>query len=147
MKFEENDIAITIQQYQDIFIYFLLKEDVVVYVGQTKRGLVRPLVHKDKEFDTIKIIYCDSKELDILEDRYITKYQPKYNKTLNHATNYSLHRSRDKIRRLFNNKINIPTLRKIINELNIEIYHIYDTSYIKSWDFEKIVDYLKKAGE
>lgn len=143
MIFEENDIAITISKYQNIFIYFLLKDNVVVYVGQTKQGLIRPLIHKDKDFDTIKIIYCSEKELDNFEDKYITKYKPKYNKTVNQATNYSLYRARNKIRELFNNKITIPDLKKIITELQIEIFYTYGTGYIKQWDYLKIVDYLK----
>lgn len=112
MEFEENDIAITIPRYQDVFIYFLIKNNIVVYVGQTKRGVARPFSHKDKEFDSIKLIYCKEEELDILEDKYITKYNPKYNKTVNNATNYSLHRARNKIRELFDNSITVPELKK-----------------------------------
>lgn len=143
MKFEENDIAITVQKYQKTFIYFLLKNDIVMYVGQTRQGLVRPLSHRGKEFDTIKIIYCDDDELDILEDKYIMKYKPKYNKTYNQKMNYSLRRAKDNIRELFNNDINLLMLKKIINELDIEIYSINGNQYVKRYDFQKIVDYLK----
>lgn len=145
MKFEEIG-AITIAEYQNTFIYFLLRNGVVVYVGQTKQGLIRPFTHKyDKEYDEIKIIYCKEKALDMLEDKYIEKYKPIYNKTFNLAMNYSLYRTREKIREMFENKITIPILKKIISELEIEIFMINGNSYIKRKDFERIVDYLKKA--
>lgn len=146
MKFEENEIAITIPKYQNVFIYFLLKENVVVYVGKTAHGITRPLSHKNKEYDTIKIIYCSKEELDFFEDKYITKYEPKYNKTLNEATNYTLHRARDKIRRIFNNDITIPELKKLINKSQINLYLFNKKLYIKHWDLEKLINYLKEVN-
>lgn len=145
MKFEEENISITIPNYGNIFIYFLIKDGIVIYVGQTKHGLIRPLSHKDKEYDTMKIIYCNEDELDILEDKYITKYKPRYNKTLNNSCNYSLNKARNKIRKLFNNYMTITDLKEIIRKLNIEIILINGNRYIKQEDFRKIIDYLKEA--
>lgn len=145
MKFEEIKNVITIPKYQNSFIYFLLKENEVVYVGQTKKGLIRPLTHKDKEYDTIKILYCGVKELDLLEDKYIKKYEPTYNKAVNYSVNYSLHRARNKIRRMFDdNKFNLPRLKKIIKELNINVYIHDSTPYIDVEDFSRIVNYIKE---
>lgn len=145
MQFVETDGIITIPKYQNTFIYFLLKQNEVVYVGQTKKGLIRPLTHKDKEYDTIKILYCDIKDLDILEDRYIKKYSPYYNKAVNYSVNYSLHRARNKIRAIFDDKtFNLPRLKKIVKELNIKIYVIDGTPYIDVDDFSKIVKYIKE---
>lgn len=127
-------------------IYFLLDNNVVVYVGQTKQGILRPLSHKDKKYDTIKILYCDEKELNRLEDRYITKYRPKYNKTLNCASRYSLMRARNKIRKEINNyEFTMWDLKKIIKKLNIELCSFNFKYYIKQEDYEKIVDFIKGA--
>ena len=144
-KFEEGDIAITVPSFNKCFIYFLIKDEVVVYVGQTQKGLIRPFAHQyDKEYDEIKIIYCEQKELDMLEDKYIKKYQPIYNKTVNLAMNYSLHRARDKIRKMFNNNcFYLPELKKIIKKLNINIYQNNGISYITIDDFEKIIKHIK----
>lgn len=144
MEFEENDIAITIPKYNNVFIYFLVYQNKVVYVGQTRQGLIRPLSHKNKLFDTIKIIYCAENDLDFMEDKYITKYNPIYNKAVNNATNYSLYRARNKIRELFNNKITVPSLKKIIKELHIDTFNMNGTCYIKQWDFEKLIKYIRE---
>lgn len=122
MEFEENNIAITIPQYPKNFIYFLIKNNIVVYVGQTTQGILRPFQHKDKDYDEIKIIACAKEMLDFLEDKYIEKYMPKYNQTMNSSMNYSLIRARNKIRTIFNNKIDIRELKKIINNLKIELH-------------------------
>ena len=144
MKFEENDIAITLPKYQNSFIYFLLKDDEVVYVGQTSNGIVRPLSHRNKDFDTIKIIYCDILELDLLEDKYIVKYRPRYNKTLNHAMRYSMMTARNKIRKIFNNNITITDLKKIIRLLDIELVEFNGVLNIKREDYEQVVRHLKE---
>ena len=70
MLFEEKEY-IEIKNINDVFIYFLIKNNEVVYVGQTQNGLIRPLQHKyNKVFDSIYIINCSKDELDILEDKY-----------------------------------------------------------------------------
>lgn len=141
--FEENN-CVTFKVEHKAMIYFLLDNNVVVYVGQTKQGILRPLSHKDKKYDTIKILYCDEKELNNLEDRYITKYRPKYNKTLNCASRYSLMRARNNIRQEINNcEFTIWDLKKIIKKLNIELCSFNSKHYIKQNDYEKIVDFIK----
>lgn len=147
MKFEEEN-SIEIKKCNNVFVYFLLKNNIVVYVGQTKNGLLRPLSHKDKDYDTIKIIYCKENELDFLEDYYITKYNPIYNQMYNVSMNYGLKRCKIKLNEYFKNnyngkKIGIPLIKKIINKLEIKIYSINGNSYIKTNDYEKILDFLK----
>ena len=143
--FEENN-CITFKVEHKSMIYFFFFFNVVVYVGQTKQGILRPLSHKDKKYDTIKILYCDEKELNRLEDRYITKYRPKYNKTLNCASRYSLMRARNKIRQEINNyEFTMWDLKKIIKKLNIELCSFNFKYYIKQEDYEKIVDFIKGA--
>lgn len=64
-------------------IYFLLDENnIVVYVGQTTRGLERPFSHwYSKSFKRIayQLFDVDENELNKIELSFIQKYQPKYN--------------------------------------------------------------------
>lgn len=147
MKFSETKEVITIPNYKNVFVYFLLLNKEVVYVGQTRNGLVRPLSHKDKVFDEIKIIYCEENNLDLMEDLYIKKYMPRYNKNANYNMNYSLHKARNKIRSLFNdNSFNLPKLKRIIKALNIQVYMIDSKPYINVEDYKKIVEHLNERG-
>lgn len=67
-----------------IFVYFLIQDEEVVYVGQTTKGIIRPISHlNDKIFNSIRIMYCETKNLGKLEHEYILKYNPLYNKTKN----------------------------------------------------------------
>ena len=143
IKFAEEKCE-TITVKNKTFVYFLLENDIVVYVGQTRRGIIRPLSHKDKIFDTIKILYCDKSELDFLEDKYISKYIPKYNKTLELSSMYSLMRARNKIRKETTvYDFSIPDLKEIIKKLNISPITRDFKYYIKIRDYEKIVYFIK----
>lgn len=139
-EFEEGN-AITIPINYKSFIYFLIKNNVVVYVGQTRQGLYRPFSHRDKEYDEMKIILCDEKKLDLIEDKYILKYKPIYNKEINNA--YSLHNARNKIRKILNNNITIPKLKKVIQELSINYFEFNNKNYLTYTDFKKIINYLE----
>lgn len=78
----------TWQYERETLIYFLLDKGKVVYVGQSKTGLLRIKQHifeKAKKFDDYKIIRCNEEDLDDLENFYILKYNPKYNKRLNNS--------------------------------------------------------------
>lgn len=99
MKFEENrDSVLTFKKNQLCFVYFLLQDEEVVYVGQTSAGLSRPFSHTDKEYDTIKVIPVKPEGLDLVEDHFISKYKPKYNKKRNYGVVYSLQRANRIIR-------------------------------------------------
>lgn len=61
-------------------IYFLVRDGVVVYVGQSKNVHRRINDHKSgKEFDRINVIECLEKDLDQLEALYIKKFRPLLN--------------------------------------------------------------------
>lgn len=146
MKFEEKN-AIEIKLPQKCFVYFLIKNEVVVYVGQTKNGLIRPLSHKNKEYDTLKIINCKNNELNTIEDFFIKKYNPKYNKKINSSSDYSLITAKKKLRLYFNtNEITLFTIKKIITELNITTYKYYKITYISKEDLKKILLYIDRKG-
>lgn len=144
MKFEETEGIITIPIYQNTFVYYLMKNNEVVYVGQTKKGLTRPLTHfKDKDFDEIKIQYCDAHDLDLLEDKMIKKYNPKYNVAINYSINYSLMRARNKIRERYNSdSFSLRKLKKAIEILDIKLYELNGTVYMNVDDYERIIKYI-----
>ena len=120
MQFEENN-CLKLQKINNIFVYFLVKNNEVIYVGQTKNGIMRPYQHKyDKDFDTIYIKYCDKDNLDYLEDFYIKKYNPIYNKVLNTQLNYSLSKIKNSIKNI-HPEFNLIKLKKIIKTLDIPI--------------------------
>ena len=83
VKFEENEcFRFDVPKISNSLVYFLLYNEEVVYVGQTVQGLVRPLSHKDKVFDSVAVISVPEDLLTAVEDYYISKYIPKYNKTM-----------------------------------------------------------------
>jgi transcriptional regulator with XRE-family HTH domain len=64
-------------------VYFLIKDDKIVYVGQTHNGLKRIIEHNGKkDFDRYSVLPCNISKLNKLEEKYILRYRPKYNKTL-----------------------------------------------------------------
>lgn len=70
-------------------IYFLFKEGVVVYIGQSKNVLSRISAHKSAgvDFDEFAYRLCKQRELNWLEAAYTALHRPKLNF---HADGYIL---------------------------------------------------------
>jgi len=67
-----------------IGIYFLFKNDELVYIGKTTKGLNRIMTHLEcKEFDSYSFHSCTERELNSLEIELIKRYRPSLNKTHN----------------------------------------------------------------
>lgn len=155
MKFDEpNKDIITVPRCEKCFVYFLIDNGEVVYVGQTKHGLARPLQHREKEYDEIKMLYCDSRNLDVLEDTYIRKYKPKYNKQLNYAVSWGLLRVRNNLRSRYNSpSLTVPRIKKFLSKIGIEpIKDEYTGCYCITFDeylkvIEEIENRLTEAGK
>jgi len=67
----------------DKFIYFLIKENLLVYIGKSDGGFLNRLYShlKTKDFDEIRYrTVVTSSSLDKIEKQLITKYRPKLNK-------------------------------------------------------------------
>lgn len=142
MEFKEENCYTYIPK-GDCFIYFLLDNNDVVYIGKTNKGLYRPLSHKDKKFDTVKILYCDENNLSVIEGNFICKYKPKYNKVMGSSSLYSLLKSRNIIRKNLNiNNFTINDLKKTIKQLNLNVEYFNCKSYLRSSDLECIIKYL-----
>jgi hypothetical protein len=63
-------------------VYFLLRQDTIVYVGQSINVLTRIADHKRegiKNFDRIFVVQCSAVELNHLEALYIDKFRPIHN--------------------------------------------------------------------
>lgn len=69
-------------------IYFLIRDDRIVYVGQSTNALRRVARHIDdgKIFDRFSIAPCKKEELDKLERTYITALYPEENMTFGNAS-------------------------------------------------------------
>lgn len=65
-------------------VYFLYDQKELVYIGQSKHMIHRIYDHinqKTKQFDSYKLINVSKKDnLTMIEDFYIRKHKPKYNK-------------------------------------------------------------------
>ena len=147
MKYDENDNFYIIQKISDCFVYILLKNNEVVYVGQTSVGLSRPYSHNDKDFDSIGIFYCDKDKLDLVEDNFIKKYAPKYNKQVNYNCNYSLNKVRTLIRENTDIKnFNLVDFKKIAKSLEIKTHKYFTTTVISIEDYDKILNYIKNGN-
>lgn len=64
-----------------IGIYFLIQNDIVVYVGKSTDIETRLTAHRKgkKEFDSYAIMQCNIEWIDLMETFFISKYQPIYN--------------------------------------------------------------------
>lgn len=143
MIFEEKKF-ISIEEYKKVFIYFLIKNDEVVYVGKTTQGIFRPLSHRNKDYDKINIIYCDVDKSDKLESYYILKYKPKYNKELNYNSFYTMNMVVQKIKREIDFNFNLWRLKSIIKETQINIQEFNGKKYISKDDFKEIIAYIRR---
>lgn len=73
--------AITSELFLTCGVYFLIKENEVVYVGQSVNIAARIIAHKNdgKVFDEVKFILCEKEKLDEKEMFFIKLLQPKLN--------------------------------------------------------------------
>ena len=62
-------------------IYFLVDNEIVVYVGQSEDIYCRIKQHTDKQFDTAYFLRYSKELLDEKETEFIVGFNPKYNKT------------------------------------------------------------------
>lgn len=132
----------------DVFVYFLLYDEEVVYVGQTTNGINRPLSHiKDKNFNKIRLIYCNTEQLGEIEQKFILKYDPIYNKS-----KYLMQRSRD-INILYKTiekevivEVELKNDKNITMEEFCEWFSIKESILLK-WIKEKRIPYMVIDGK
>ena len=80
----ENSIEIPNYMRQISGVYFLLQDDVIVYVGKSENITLRLMTHireKSKSFNKYYYIYYDNiNEMSFMEAYYIMLLKPLYNK-------------------------------------------------------------------
>lgn len=156
MKFKE-DVYIDLTDTPMTFIYFLIYNEDVVYVGQTTNGLGRVYSHiHDKSFNKVYIIEAEKDNLDYWEDFYIFKYKPIYNKVPNWKCNFSITKLARKLREyyyeqdsIWHTELTKTKIKKMIKELHIVPREYNDELYIGIEDYYQIIgcidDYAKGA--
>lgn len=153
MEFEEKSY-IKLQSLPLSFIYFLIDNKEVVYIGQTKRGTGRIFSHmNNKEFDEVYIIPCEESRLDEMEGYYIEKYIPMYNACPNLRYTCSISNILNDLNTFYANtdagikhskKFNRNRINKIMKKLELSYITINGKSYIRHNDYIKIVDKVEE---
>lgn len=143
MIFKETKFE-KIKDYGKVFIYFLCKGKEVVYVGQTTQGILRPLGHTDKDFDDIMIYKCDREDLDYMENEFILKYQPIYNKSLNLNCRYTIRMAINKIKNEIEPTYNMRKIKKDIEQYAIRVDIFKDIETINLSEFERLYRLCKE---
>lgn len=83
--------SIKIKNCNKSIIYFLIKNDKIVYIGQSINGFKRLFTHSLKDFDAINFIYVKKENLDDVERFYIKKYNPVLNRTKGNYTKNNIY--------------------------------------------------------
>ena len=144
MKFEENNCKEFKKQFNDCFIYFLVREEHVVYVGRTQKNIFGIYSNlSNKIFDSVYILECDEQNLNYYQDIYIKKYLPIYNNSMNMAMNMSLSKARDLLKEKYEG-FNLRHLKKLIQVLNIPIILFNGKQTISNTDYIKICELLQE---
>lgn len=84
------DKAIKVSEAYTYGIYFLLKNNKIVYIGKTSCGIRRMHAHLGyKDFDSFSFFPCSKEYLEAAESENIFKYKPEYNKKISGKYTYN----------------------------------------------------------
>ena len=152
MKFEEKNARFyNFNKHSDkereCCVYFLIKNDEVIYVGKTIQGISRPLSHNDKDFDSFYMINCKDNELDIKEVEMICKYKPKFNKGISpieglfstSQISYEL-----KLRGFF---LRHPFIKYALSKSGIDYLTFRQDFFIYKKDLNKAIEFIEKTHQ
>jgi hypothetical protein len=87
-----RDKSINISNNMKSLVYFLIKDEQIVYIGKTKKGFKRVFEHR-KDFDNFSYIEVPESLLDTIETLYIERYKPIMNTNKGSCQDYSLLRN------------------------------------------------------
>lgn len=82
MELLEYEEIMNLSKIYDPYIYFLLKEEQIVYIGKTEhcmRSRLKNHQYSGKKFDDFRILKVEKDEIFQTEKAYIEKYKPIYN--------------------------------------------------------------------
>lgn len=146
MKFEEKNAKYYKKsdcEKLQAYVYFLIDNGEVVYVGQTTAGIARPMAHRDKQFDSFYMKKCKPSLLSQRETEMILKYRPKYNGNFINSKNMVAISNLKK--ELWDNGYPIRTifLQREIEKLGIEPFQIKYTKSFSQKDAKKLIRHIK----
>lgn len=129
-------------------VYFLLKNNEVIYVGQSKSLKARLASHGDKGFDDVSFICAPDHALNDVEAFYIVKFNPELNRSIPSSNVYTM---KSKVRESMIEILD-DTVAKLIDECEV----VYQTKaarnpkykqkqYINRSDGDEILSKFKKA--
>jgi hypothetical protein len=132
-----QDLRNTKQTITTYCIYFLFKEDQVIYIGQSRNGgfdrIGQHLNYTDKDFDAYTIMPCHESEINELEAEYILRLNPPYNKNIPYNAKYK----------------SIAYIQSKYKQWNKDkLLSFFELSGIKVWlgKYVNIQDYLRAVG-
>ena len=76
-----------------------------------------------------------------MEDKYIIKYQPKYNTQINNG--YKMITARNKLRTMLNNRITIRDIKNIMKKLEIYPVKVGNNDYLLNESIISIYEYAR----
>jgi hypothetical protein len=120
-----------------IGVYFLIQDSEIVYVGQSTNVMTRLLQHKNKEWNGWFCVECDMEELTCLEDHYILKFLPKYNKTIFSTDKIPGYTPFKNIKKVYSQSF--QTFRKEVKKNHIDCKKINGKTYYCLEDFKKTI--------
>lgn len=149
MRFEESG-CIKVEEPNECLIYFLLDHGEVVYVGQTRVGVSRVTQHTDKQHDEAYVMPCSRSDLDLLENVYIWKYMPKYNKQPNNVESVSIARMKRALKDAMsaagdNRYVTVLNIKRAIKLLGVETRTLNGVVYVDASDVEPIIDCVMRG--
>ena len=151
MKFEEEHESIrTFTNRKFPVIYFLLDGEDVVYVGQSVKGLQKIYHHPSKVYDSIKVMPIKGEcihLMDEIEDGFIMKYKPKYNRRRNPYFTYTLRKVKEELIDM-GYETDMREIKRGLMALNIEpeADPFSNRVVITQYDFWDLIEWYKKGG-
>jgi hypothetical protein len=115
-----NNQSIIFQKKDLIGIYFLIKDNKIIYIGKTTKGFSRVLEHKSKNFDKYCFFQVELKDLNYIEAINILHYKPQLNKDIFCYRDKTINEINTICKMIFGKK-NIKLIQKIIQENNINL--------------------------
>lgn len=95
MKYSDLFEIPKIKKYEDNIlcgVYFLVKDNSVIYIGQSSNIINRLTGHKEKNHDSVFYILCKKEDLLKLESHYIIAFNPILNKKIEAGAWLNTHR-------------------------------------------------------
>ena len=104
------DRAIEVSENSGYCVYFLIRENRIVYIGQSKefeKRINRHICDSSKSFDSYFVRNCSADEVDSLESFLIMHHQPEYNMIKNENSKRKFHtpvKAAELLNRVLNHK-------------------------------------------